>query len=106
MLGSQNHGGRHKFQEIVETLMSQLAQHVPRKVRFSDLPWRQAGVGTSLRDAEQPRRLGDVLRQCLGTVPQLEMEVIAGQVMNSELGPRIKLLRLGFSELNRFRRSR
>ena len=30
-----------------------------------------------------------------GTVPILEMQLIAGQVMNSELGPRIKLLFLG-----------
>ena len=29
-----------------------------------------------------------------GTVPVLEMQLIAGQVMNSELGPRIKLLSL------------
>ena len=30
-----------------------------------------------------------------GAVPILEMQLIAGQVMNSELGPRIKLLFLG-----------
>lgn len=54
--------------EIVETIMSQLAKHVPRKVPLC------------------------VMLNNLGTVPILEMQLIAGQVMNSELGPRIKLL--------------
>lgn len=54
--------------EIVETIMSQLAKHVPRNVPLC------------------------VMLNNLGTVPVLEMQLIAGQVMNSELGPRIKLL--------------
>ncbi|CAK9100041.1 unnamed protein product [Durusdinium trenchii] len=54
--------------EIVETIMSQLAKHVPRKVPLC------------------------VMLNNLGSVPVLEMQLIAGQVMNSELGPRIKLL--------------
>eukprot|EP00913_Durusdinium_trenchii_P036017 g33699.t1 len=48
--------------------MSQLAKHVPRKVPLC------------------------VMLNNLGSVPVLEMQLIAGQVMNSELGPRIKLL--------------
>ncbi|CAJ1442475.1 unnamed protein product [Effrenium voratum] len=54
--------------EIVETIMSQLAKHVPRKVPLC------------------------VMLNNLGSVPQIEMQLIAGQVMNTELGPRIKLL--------------
>ncbi|CAE7037533.1 DHBK [Symbiodinium sp. CCMP2456] len=54
--------------EIVETIMSQLAIHVPRKVPLC------------------------VMLNNLGSVPEIEMQLVAGQVMNSELGPRIKLL--------------
>ncbi|CAE7749061.1 DHBK, partial [Symbiodinium pilosum] len=54
--------------EIVETIMSQLAIHVPRKVPLC------------------------VMLNNLGSVPEIEMQLVAGQVMNSELGRRIKLL--------------
>eukprot|EP00439_Symbiodinium_sp_Y106_P068669 s503_g11.t1 len=48
--------------EIVETIMSQLAIHVPRKVPLC------------------------VMLNNLGSVPEIEMQLVAGQVMNSELG--------------------
>eukprot|EP00931_Biecheleriopsis_adriatica_P043345 TRINITY_DN24782_c0_g1_i1.p1 TRINITY_DN24782_c0_g1~~TRINITY_DN24782_c0_g1_i1.p1 ORF type:complete len:1301 (-),score=272.29 TRINITY_DN24782_c0_g1_i1:47-3949(-) len=54
--------------EVVETIMSQLAAHVPPKVPLC------------------------VMLNNLGAVPAMEMAVVAGQVMLSELGSRIKLL--------------